>query len=264
MLQDSQPVHLLWTGGWDSTFRLLYLLIKLNKTVQPHYIIDADRRSTSEELFVRNKIVDLMVSRFPETKGRLCPSIFYDKTEIPDMPDVTASYARLRQCVPIGSQYEWMAKYCKMQGLQQVETCIHTGGTANKLLDPMVVKTEEVDDHYYSVDSQYKNTDEYNVFGYYRFPVYDVHKVDMEKVARDYGWMDMMKITYFCQRPMADHSPCGRCHPCGMVMKEGMTWRMPLKSQIMYYVTLRPFVHSKLYQGARQVKRMILPSRECS
>lgn len=259
MSPATYPVHLLWTGGWDSTFRMLYLMKVLKRTVQPHYIIDADRRSTSEELLVRDKIKDAIFSLYPETRQLLCPTTLFDNTELPEMPDITQSFNRLRQRVPIGSQYEWMAKYCVMQGLQGVETCIHTGGIANKLLDPMVKLTEESKDHYYSVDSQYKNTDEFQLFGHYRFPVYDRSKVYMEKVARDNGWFDIMKLTWFCLRPMANHTPCGRCHPCGLVMREGMTWRLPLISRILYYITLQPYVHSKLYQTAKQAKQRFAP-----
>ena len=36
----ARAVKLLWTGGWDSTFRLLQLLLLYEKKVQPYYIID--------------------------------------------------------------------------------------------------------------------------------------------------------------------------------------------------------------------------------
>ena len=32
---------LLWTGGWDSTFRLLSLLLREQREVQPYYILDS-------------------------------------------------------------------------------------------------------------------------------------------------------------------------------------------------------------------------------
>lgn len=38
-----QTHHLLWTGGWDSTFRVLQLLLCSRDAVQPHYIIDPER-----------------------------------------------------------------------------------------------------------------------------------------------------------------------------------------------------------------------------
>ena len=41
----TKPINLFWTGGWDSTYRLLYLLIVEKKYVQPYYIIDLTRKS---------------------------------------------------------------------------------------------------------------------------------------------------------------------------------------------------------------------------
>ena len=261
MLQENQPVHLLWTGGWDSTFRMLYLLIKEKKTVQAHYLIEPRRRSVSEELLARDKIREKLISRYPEVKSRLCPTKFFDVDELPDMPDVSISYRRLYERVPIGTQYEYMAKYCILMGLHDVETCIHTGGTANKLLDPVTQPIDTAEDHYYVMSYQYKDTDEYKLFGHYRFPLYDAHKGDMGRVANEYGWQDLLTLTWFCLKPLPDHTPCGRCHPCCMVMREGMTWRMPLKSRMMYYITLRPMEHSgsKVYKTMRQIKHLIMP-----
>lgn len=263
MSQETKPVDLLWTGGWDSTFRMIHLVIKQKRTVQPHYLIDAERRSTPEELLVRDKIRDLLFLRFPEAQDRLCPTKFFDITELPDMPVITKSYERLRQRVAIGTQYDWMARYCAMSGLKNVETCIHTGGMANKLLDPMALLTKSESDHYYALDSHFQGTDEYNVFGHYHFPLYDMHKVDMGKIAQDNGWLDLLDLTWFCQKPMPNHTPCGRCNPCCMVMKERMTRRLPLTSRILYYVTLRNLAHSdsNFYKTARQLKRRILPAR---
>src|SRR5690606_13578695 len=34
------PVNLLWTGGWDSTFRLLSLVVQQHRCVQPYYVLD--------------------------------------------------------------------------------------------------------------------------------------------------------------------------------------------------------------------------------
>ncbi len=37
---ENAAVPLLWTGGWDSTFRLLHLVIVEGHAVQPYYMID--------------------------------------------------------------------------------------------------------------------------------------------------------------------------------------------------------------------------------
>jgi len=43
---DGPVVNLLWTGGWDSTFRLLQLILDTRATIQPVYVIDTARRSS--------------------------------------------------------------------------------------------------------------------------------------------------------------------------------------------------------------------------
>ena len=46
----TEPIKLLWTGGFDSTFRILYILVVEKKHVQPYYIIDllVDRYKSQE------------------------------------------------------------------------------------------------------------------------------------------------------------------------------------------------------------------------
>ena len=44
-MDRTTPVQILWTGGWDSTFRLLQLLLELKLEVIPHYVIDDTRES---------------------------------------------------------------------------------------------------------------------------------------------------------------------------------------------------------------------------
>ncbi len=34
-----QEFNVLWTGGWDSTFRVLDLVLHQKATVQPHYLL---------------------------------------------------------------------------------------------------------------------------------------------------------------------------------------------------------------------------------
>ena len=49
-LEPKKIVNLLWTGGWDSTFRLCQLILVKRKNVQPYYIIDNKRKSLQKEL----------------------------------------------------------------------------------------------------------------------------------------------------------------------------------------------------------------------
>ena len=59
MQDQTEPINLFWTGGWDSTFRLLQLIIVFRKRVQPYYIIDTTRKSVQNEKQAINKIREL-------------------------------------------------------------------------------------------------------------------------------------------------------------------------------------------------------------
>ena len=59
MLSDKENVALLWTGGWDSTFQLLQLLIIHRRRVTPFYLLDEERRSTGVEIRTIKRIKGL-------------------------------------------------------------------------------------------------------------------------------------------------------------------------------------------------------------
>jgi hypothetical protein len=50
IMPTDAPVNLLWTAGYDSTFRLLNLLGAGERPVRPIYVLDLDRRSCLQEL----------------------------------------------------------------------------------------------------------------------------------------------------------------------------------------------------------------------
>jgi hypothetical protein len=75
--------NVLWTGGWDSTFRVLELAITKKEVVQPHYILDNERASTPQELQAMEQIKELMIRKFPYTKGLILDHRFMNKNDIP-------------------------------------------------------------------------------------------------------------------------------------------------------------------------------------
>ena len=70
----AESVNLLWTGGWDSTFRLLSLSLLHQRPVQPYYIITWDRPSTGAEIQTMCDIKRLLFKKHPETKSLLRPT----------------------------------------------------------------------------------------------------------------------------------------------------------------------------------------------
>lgn len=44
-----KPIKIFWTGGWDSTYRIVELVLQ-GRTVSPVYVIDRNRKSWQKEI----------------------------------------------------------------------------------------------------------------------------------------------------------------------------------------------------------------------
>lgn len=53
---EKGTVNILWTGGWDSTFRVVELSRMEGITIQPVYVIDPNRKSVPYELRAMDNI----------------------------------------------------------------------------------------------------------------------------------------------------------------------------------------------------------------
>src|SRR5688572_22265978 len=62
------PVVLLWTGGWDSTFRLLQLLLAQRLPVEPLYLLDDTRASSKVEIATVERLRAAIGERHPHTR----------------------------------------------------------------------------------------------------------------------------------------------------------------------------------------------------
>jgi hypothetical protein len=132
-----QTHHLLWTGGWDSTFRVLQLLLCSRDAVQPHYIIDPERPSSGIEIATMEALRWDIARIAPA--HRLRSTVITPLERIPRDARIDAAWRELRRIVPIGEQYAWLAAYVRLKGLDTMELCIHRDDKAHKLLHPYVV-----------------------------------------------------------------------------------------------------------------------------
>jgi hypothetical protein len=87
-MERNTPVQILWTGGWDSTFRLLQLLLELKLPVIPHYVIDDTRESAPIEIRTMERIRQALADKYPETRERLHPTRIGRVTDLQPEPDV--------------------------------------------------------------------------------------------------------------------------------------------------------------------------------
>lgn len=215
------PVNLLWTGGWDSTFRLLQLLIIENRPVQPIYVIDSNRKSIWYELKTIEKIVHLSRRSFPKQCYNLLDIKFIYKASN-ENSKIHNYFKQFQQEVHIGHQYLWMAIIAEKYGLhdlelsqEKVEEAVSAGTWIRQ-----VIPFLKGEGHECKLDVKNITDEKLLLFKYYRFPLLGVSKLDMAQIARAHGFHDILKYAWFCHYPVFN-KPCGICRPCKIAKLSG-------------------------------------------
>jgi hypothetical protein len=241
------PVNLLWTGGWDSTFRLLQTTVCNASTVQPYYVIDHERQSLRCEFVAMAAIKDSVARQFPAARERILPTLIYELCEIPQSEAIAASRKSLLQESFIGGQYEWLARLAQWQHIPRLELAVHQDDRAHAFIEGLV---ERDPSGAFAVSSESTNPAA-TLFRDFVFPILDITKLDMASVAEEYGFTDILEQTWFCHYPDARSRPCGSCRPCRSTIQEGLARRIPVANRIKSRIF-------RVYAGVvRRIKRML-------
>lgn len=238
----------LWTGGWDSTFRVLDLVLNKKQLVEPYYIIDHQRTSTEMELKTMDLIIQMTSTIDQKAPGRFLKRIEIKKEEIPTNNELTNAYKRLAKLSHLGTQYDWLARYTYSSGIKDLELCIHIDDTVEGFIKDDVKLIEEDDDRYFVIEPPFTNPD-LKIFANYRYPLYDLTKLEMEKISKESGFLHIMEKTWFCHTPIGDE-PCGLCNPCKYTRGEGLGRRVPDPS---FYRKVRRKISRKINAMKRKV-----------
>lgn len=228
--------NILWTGGWDSTFRLCQLIFIIGEKVQPFYLIDEHRRSHVKELDTMDTIRNKIYEKIPYSKELLNPTITYKLDEISDNRDITEKYNRLKQKteVHLGSQYNWLPRFAHQIGLDNLEMAVHKDfDSLPKLMAPYIDSfLNEYGKYSNKISSKFYGEDIY-IFKYFSFPLLDFTKKDMKEYAEDKGFIDILEHSWFCFKPI-NNQPCGLCNPCRHTIEQGMAYRLPKIARLRY------------------------------
>lgn len=231
---NATPVHLLWTGGWDSTFQLLRLLLVHRQPVRPIYLVDEKRGSREVELRTMNRIRERLGELYPGTRRLMLPTLYAPVSELQPDPEIEGAFDRLERKWAIGTQYTWLAKFCRQRGLGDVEIGFEKDrhGAGALLLDIVVEGSSAAGYAVHRLPPQEQHTDVGTVFGAYIFPLFDISKREMVREVDARGWRAIMLETWFCHRPVGTE-PCSRCHPCLNVIAAGLGWRIPRRRRVL-------------------------------
>ena len=211
-LVAGERARVFWTGGWDSTFRLLQALFIENRTVEPHYLVDPGRESTLHEVRAMHAIRAAVAERLDEP-ARLLPTRMMMRTEVPPVDALRQTYGRIREQVRIGSQYLWLAEYCHLRNLHGVELCMEHAEPPAALQHFLFADRA-------TVPPRFHDRPETALFGRFRFPTLHLTKQAMREMASHHGLLDILERSWFCHRPVLG-KPCGSCWPCRMAQRAG-------------------------------------------
>lgn len=237
-LKPRKLVNIFWTGGWDSTFRLLQLA-EMDLDIQPWYFIHRDRMSLQYEKKAMKEILGMI--RSPgKFKARILKIRTISVDEMEKIPDeeISASFQALRDRYGIGIQYLWFALFCRHDGEGTFPEIGVEDSSRSRALAAMKGEGKLKDlqsgiPGQMILDWNNSSRDLCNIFGSCIFGMTAVSKKEAEIISVRKGWMEIMNLTWFCLCPVCG-TPCGVCDPCKDAVMEGMAWRLPPVSRFRY------------------------------
>jgi hypothetical protein len=242
--QAERPIRkLLWTGGWDSTFRLLHIFQSTPDYVRPYYAVVAARRSTGMEVLTMGRIRKTLERHNPEWNQRLLPTRYLNG----DMDDgvMHQTIDRLRSQSWVGYQYAKVFCAAAAECLDMLELCIHRDDSAYEFVGSVATLGA---DGIWRLPLEITSSN-LKVFAPFVFPILDWTKLEMQDYATRHGLAHYLELTWFCHRPRGNR-PCGVCNPCKYTAREGLKRRIPISARV--YATAEPH-----YRRARKLLRLL-------
>jgi len=226
---QEQPIYILWTGGFNSTFRLCLHILKFNESVQPIYIMENNSNgdipnSTVQELLTMKQLRKYIINKYPHLQGHLLPTYYITNTHKNNnieknlkmklkhegLTAITYQYKTILKILQFdyGFNDNMNSKSVKLK----IECCIHPDNIIyTRLLNLMeddLIKTNLIfpfidnrDDTVYS--SMEKKTKNYN---------------EMWNEARDMKFDDILYSTWSCindkMKINDNDNACGQCSKC--------------------------------------------------
>ena len=256
---DETVVNLFWTGGWDSTFRLLELLLDYGLETQPYYLIDPSRPSTRMELAAIAAMKGQILSDYPHTESLFRPIEVIMVSEIPHNQQIESWHSDLQERFPrLGNQYDWLARFAASRGLNDLELCVvkyDVGLVSTLMRKSAELKSDEKSGLEYYQVVNFEKIPEMKLFSAFRLPTLGITKAEMGEKAVHSGREHIMQMTWFCHTPRRK-SPCGSCGPCRATADQGNRERIGLYNRTIRRRVFRP---SRLLWG--QFKEFLRPRR---
>ena len=221
----NKKVQVLWTGGWDSTFRIVQLSRMDGVEVQGVYIAGDGRHSENYEIRAINNVIEAL-NKKQETKALIFPLKIVDKKDIPVNEKITEAYKRLRAEMKIGTQYDWLARYAFENPGVELGAILPDGefSGVRETINRYAGLVQNGDT--YKLDKEKATEDCLLVFGNFSYPMVYTKETEMVQMIKQWSYEDVMNLVWFCHRPYKGR-PCGICRPCEQKMEGNMEFLLP-------------------------------------
>lgn len=245
-----KQINILWTGGLDSTYRVLELSMQ-DVTIQPYYLASVNP-STDREIQTIRELTEALKRR-NETKCELLPVKVIDGETIASNEAIYHAWERLYEKTQLGSQYEFIARFAAQHNLilelgiekdpkeSTIQRCLDLNGGA-------VVKDGCVMAHCDMEDMRL-------LFSNMRFPLPLFEMTKQDEIAKYKEWHaeEILSMIWFCYHPV-NGKPCGLCDPCKTYIEVGLGSMIPRKRLVLYYI--RKYI-GWIFQSVRSAKRWV-------
>lgn len=254
MNKNNDTIKILWTGGWDSTYRIVELSRK-KCTIQPIYVFGDNRNSQMYEIRAMKKILKLLVDK-KETKATFLPIQFVDKETIPLNKEITLAYNKIHEETDLGSQHEWLARLAKVYPNLELGTELAPLEFSNILRSIKKFGKIKKYKYGYVMDPNYTSEEGMLIFGNFIFPIINKNGQEMLSNIEKWGYNEIMENVWICHTPI-NGKPCGLCHPCELKIETGMSCLLSEKAVERYKNREKKF-NKIVYMIERKISSLIL------
>jgi len=216
--------NVLWTGGWDSSFRVIQLY-RLGAKIQPIYIYDHNRKSAKKELEVLHFLSKEIPLHLNEFNGNLLPLKIVNRNDIPSNFFIKIIHQILRKKLKIGKQYYCLACLAKQYKVANLEVSFHEEDldkffSKKQLIE---IKDENLGQNWI-INPNKVGFIKRHLFKNMSFPLIAISKPEMKLLAEKNNYINLLEATWFCHK--STEGPCGKCAPCTQYVRDGFGYRL--------------------------------------
>ena len=256
---EKREVHILWTGGLDSTYRVVELS-KTDCVIHPHYIIITSRRTVENELKAMSEITTLL-NGDKRTIAKLLPVETFPMSDLEAYADIQSAWELLHERNKFNStQYSLLARYARQKKLKlEMGIQFSENGSVVKVIDQSYLIDCPDNDDVMMMNPE-KGSQEwasFTLFQDFLFPKSLHHKTKAEEIEelKNQGYDKVLKKVWTCFNPVLG-MPCGHCFACKSARKEGAGMMVPFVGYVLGGLRL---YYGKFRKNTKELLKRLLP-----